>query len=108
MQSQEESVDEGCEVGVFAEEHPGSFSTCCCPGWEDILAPVELKKKRNRSVQVNNIAVMFCSYECKATFEVLLFFHCVCSLFPIIKYCICIMYYSLQIMRTIFAFISLI
>lgn len=40
MQKEEESVEEGCEEGVFAEERHGSVSTCCCPGWEEVLAPV--------------------------------------------------------------------
>lgn len=39
MQREEESVEEGCEEGVFAKERHGSGSTCCCPGWEEVLAP---------------------------------------------------------------------
>lgn len=40
-QSEEESVDEGCEEGVGASEHHWPFSGCCCAAWEEVLGPVD-------------------------------------------------------------------
>lgn len=60
MESEDESVDEG----VLAEGCHGSFSACCRPGWEEVLAPVDSLTILKKSKQY------FCHVLFRATFEV--------------------------------------
>lgn len=64
MQSEDESADEGCKEEVFAEECQESFSACCRPGWEDVLAPVDSLTILKKCKQY------FCHVLFLATFEV--------------------------------------